>query len=116
MRLPVFRRSKYGSKRQHYGGRVYHSGLEARVAERLDTMRKARDKSERVVDVKCQVPVEFYVGGVKVATWKVDFQVTFADGRQEWWEAKGFETADYRIKKHLFEALYPDRILKVVRA
>jgi hypothetical protein len=109
-------RNKYGAKRQSYGGNHYHSKLEATVAARLDTLRSARVKAERVTEVRRQVAVPLMVNGKTVATWKVDFLVTYGDGREEYVEAKGFETADYRIKRNLFEALFPDRTLRIVRA
>ena len=108
-------RNKYGAKRQVYAGERYDSGLEARVAAQLDALRKAKVASERVVEVRRQVSVPLLVNGKTVATWKVDFLVTYANGREVYLEAKGFETADYRIKRKLFEALYPERELRIVR-
>ena len=106
--------NKFNASRARYGDHVYHSRLEARVAARLDLLQKAR--ANPAVKIERQVPAVFYVNGVKVATWKVDFRVTYKDGTVEWVEAKGFETGEYRIKKKLFEALYPAETLRVVRA
>jgi hypothetical protein len=109
------KRTKYGAKRQSYGGNLYHSGLEARVAARLDSLRSARDPQERVVNVERQVRVSLDVNGVHICNYYCDFLVEYADGRVVWTEAKGMSTDLWRIKERLFRACYPDRVLEVVR-
>jgi hypothetical protein len=44
----------------------------------------------------------------------VDFFVTFRDGHQEYWEAKGVRTAVWRIKYKLFTDNFP-KLKYVVR-
>jgi hypothetical protein len=55
------------------------------------------------------------VNGKHIANYFCDFLVTFEDGREEWHEVKGFQTEVWRLKEKLFRAIYPDRILKVIR-
>jgi len=78
-------------------------------------MMRAADPAERVVSWRGQVNVPLVVNGVKVCTYIPDFLVTFGDGREEYHEVKGFETREWRIKEKLFRALYPERVLKVIR-
>jgi hypothetical protein len=98
-----------------YAGGLFHSRLEARYAARLDLLRKAKDRHLRVVDVKRQVKMDLSVNGKHIAFWYVDFEVTFGDGRVELHEVKGFDTEVYRLKKKLFDALYPNRTLVMFR-
>jgi hypothetical protein len=111
----VATRNKFNASKARYGDVVYHSKLEARVAQQLDALRNAKNPAERVVNVSRQVSVPLVVNGTTVATWKIDFRVDYANGTTKFIEAKGFETADYRIKRNLFEALYPDETLEIVR-
>lgn len=98
-----------------YAGVIYHSRAEARYAARLDQLRAAAAPRERVVGVERQVRVPLTVNGHVVTTWIPDFRVTFADGRTELHEVKGFETQEWKIKRKLFEALHPNIVLVVVK-
>lgn len=98
-----------------YVGVVYHSRAEARYAARLDQLRGAADPKERVVSVQGQVRIPLEVYGRLVTTWIADFKVSFADGRTEIHEVKGFETPEWKIKRKLFEALRPWVVLRIVK-
>lgn len=43
-----------------------------------------------------------------IAKHKVDFLVTFSNGKKQVHEFKGYETRDFKIKKKMFEELYPN--------
>lgn len=109
------RENKYGAVKCRYNGDLYHSGKEARYAALLDVLRKAEDPKERVRKWERQVRMPLIVKGKLIANWYIDFLVTFADGRKEYHEVKGFATESYRLKRNLFEALYPGHKLKVIR-
>lgn len=47
-------------------------------------------------------------------TYRADFMLFFTDGHVEIWEAKGYDTPEWVIKKKLVESLYPIEI-KVVK-
>ena len=66
--------------------------------------------------IETQKTFRMAVNGRHVTGHRVDFFVTFTDGRQEVYEYKGFETAAWRIKHKLFEALYPDIPYIIIRA
>ena len=89
--------------------------MEARYAAILDTLKKARDENERVVSFDRQVKVSLDINGKHIANYYMDFLVHFADGREEWWEIKGYETNEWKLKAKLFQALYPDRIYRVFK-
>jgi hypothetical protein len=110
------RRSKHNAVPQTYDGERYHSGLEMRYAKHLDTLRKARAKADRVVDVKRQVKASLDVNGVHIANYFIDFVVTYGDGRVEWVEVKGFGTDVWKMKAKLFEALHPEKSYRIVWA
>lgn len=110
-----FTRSKYGAATTVYEGSRYHSKKEAAYARKLDLLRHAQDDRERVVEWRRQIKVPLHVNGVLIANYYCDFLVSFADGREEWHEVKGFETEVWRLKEKLFRAVFPMRILKVIR-
>lgn len=44
-----------------------------------------------------------------------DFKVLYQDGRVEVEDVKGVETAEFRLKRKMFEAAFPDLTIKIVR-
>lgn len=112
----VGRRSKagkFGNIPKVYGDREYHSTMEAQYARNLDLRKHAL--VDRVKEWKAQVPVKLEVNGHLVTTYVCDFVVEYVDGRIEWVEIKGFETETWKIKEKLFRALFPERMLLVVK-
>lgn len=107
--------SKYGSVSASYGGVMFHSRKEANYAAELDMRKKATDPAERVVWWKRQVRVSLDVNGVHICDYICDFLVKYADGHMQYEEVKGFDTDVWRLKEKLFRALFPKRILKVIR-
>lgn len=105
--------SKYRNKRTEYDGRIFDSKKEAEFARLLDVCRKASDASDRVVDVQFQPVFPVLINGKKIFTYKADFTVTYADGRVEIIDVKGFKTPVYRLKKKAVEAYYKIKILEV---
>lgn len=89
-------RSKYRAVRTN----GYASKLEARVAARLHAL-----KASGVINVLLeQVPIKF-ASGVKFVC---DFMAIYDGGRVEFVEAKGVETAAFKIKMRLLEAERPE--------
>jgi len=116
--------NKYNAKKTKYGGKTYDSKGEAKYRAKLDLLRKAKNKSERVTEIRDQYPVDVKLFGQHLLTHKVDFLVTYADGRKELHEYKGFETREWQIIRKLIEILLPlgklgntepDWIYKVIR-
>ena len=111
----AIRSHKFNASKARYNGTVYHSKKEAAYAARLDMLKKAADPKERVDAWERQVKIPLVVNGKLIANWYVDFRIVYADLRIEYHEVKGFQTEDYRLKRKLFEAIYPDYVLKVLR-
>ena len=95
------RKGKYGSYSATYNGYTYMSRKEALYAAELDLLKKAHMPANRVVSYQRQVKVPLHVNGKVVANYYCDFLVKYADGREEFQEVKGFETAIWkRNEKH----------------
>lgn len=96
--------NKYKSVSTVYSGVQYHSKGEAGYAAELDLRLKAKD----IKAWRRQVKVSLDVNGRHIANYFVDFVVTHLDDTEEYVEYKGFSTEVFRLKRLLFEALYPD--------
>ncbi len=109
-------RHKYGvapKSQRTWNGVVYDSKKEMSYAMSLDQLKWADKESERVVDIKSQVPYEIKINGIKICKYILDFEVTYADGRVEFVDAKGFLTPVYRLKKKLMLAIHKIEIKEV---
>jgi hypothetical protein len=105
------RANKYGAQKTEFQGRHYDSKHEAGIAGELELLRRAGE----VVKIEPQVTYNLYgKNGSKICTHRPDFTVTFKDGHQEIWEAKGYWTPVYSIKLKLFEDNYPELIYYVI--
>jgi len=60
-----------------------------------------------------QVSYKFVHNGVKICEYRADFVVTFGDGRVEVWDAKGFKTDVYKLKKRMMMAFFNIYIVEV---
>lgn len=105
------KKHKYFAKKTVYNGIEYPSQLEARTAQRLDLMRRATNFHDRVTKVERQHEFVLIHPPIK---YKADFLVHFADGRIEVWEAKGFETKEWRKRKKLMAQQFPHILVKVI--
>lgn len=103
-RRPYGNRNKYGAKRAD----GFPSKLEAAVYGILLT----RERLGEIKSIKRQQTVVLQDGGRETKiTWRVDF--SFSDCATDaccYAEAKGFETADYKIKLKLWRANPPARL------
>lgn len=94
--------TKFHNKKVTLDGITFDSKLEAELYKTLMILKAAG----KIYSVECHVPFALHGhGGVKVATYKLDFKVLgFAHPR--YIEAKGVWTSTARLKKKLFEAEY----------
>lgn len=107
--IQEFRGGRYPQvQSQVYNGRAYDSKFEASVAKELDTLRKAANPRERVVDVEPQHKVEIRspITDKLICRYYVDFRVEYADGHIELIEAKGHRTEVFRLKLKLLEQIW----------
>lgn len=93
---------KYNNQPTNHRNFKYDSKFEAQVRMVLDEHLSAG----RLVEIENQKRVELWAEGEHIIDYKVDFRVVHKDGRVIWVEAKGFETADWRIKRNLMEKIY----------
>lgn len=114
---------KEGSKKLKFG-----SKKEAQYYEQVKMLKGARYKKDRVVKIECQVPFElqpaFTKNGKKYQPMRyiADFRVTYADGRVEVVDVKGYDkkndkfliTKDFALKKKIFEYKYKHLTIKIV--
>lgn len=102
-----FKANKYGAKRTEFDGYKYDSKFEAGVAADLTLRKRAKD----IKDFDKQYKVEMWAydeNGNKAmkVTHKVDFRIHHNDGSYELLEAKGVETADYKMRRKWLEAFW----------
>jgi len=112
---------KYGNTKTTYNGERYDSKFEAGVARTLEIRKRAGEIKdfERQFKIEC-IPYDSTGRPVlecKVSH-KVDFRVHELDGSFTLVEAKGFETADYKMRKKCLEKFWipdhPDHEYQVV--
>lgn len=99
--------SKYNASRTSLDGITYDSAKEASYAAELTLRQKAGDieRWER------QVVIALVVNGRKICDYRIDFVVFYPDGRREYVEVKGMETALWKLKWNLLKALHEDEFL-----
>lgn len=112
--------NKYGAKKTIFNGYKYDSKFEAGVAASLEIRKKAND----IKDYEQQFKVEIWCyreTGEKAfkVSHKVDFRIHHNDGSYELLEAKGVETADYKMRRKFLENIWlpdhPDHTYTVVK-
>jgi len=109
------KQNKYGAVKQTYNGYSYHSKKEAAYAMELDLRVKAKD----ILKWDRQVKIEIRAFDKHICNYYIDFVITHTDGLLEYIEVKGFETAVWRLKWKLtnamFEKEYPYHKLTLVK-
>ena len=111
MYLQIRRLNKYDNQSSTYNGVIYHSHKERSYAQELDLRVKAGELKEW----KRQVPIDLVVNGIKICRYYIDFVEIDPKGNETYVEIKGYETAVWRLKWRLFDALFPALDKKVVK-
>lgn len=101
--------TKYNNKRTIYNGNYYDSKLEAGYAQYLDLQLKAG----LIKGWRRQVTKHLEVNGVRVCSYRLDFEVDHNNGVIEYVEVKGFWTPQARLKVKLFQAIYGVKVTVV---
>lgn len=101
-----YKRNKYGAKKTTVDGITFDSKWEAQRWGELQAM----ERGGLVRDLERQVKYDIVVNGEKICRYIADFRYKIVDddgGEKEVVEdAKGFETADFKIKKKLMRAVH----------
>lgn len=93
--------NKYSAIKTEVDGIIFDSKREATRYQDL----RYRQAAGEISDLKLQVSYPLVVNGVKIATYRADFE--YLEGEQKITEdAKGCKTPTYRIKKKLMLAIY----------
>ena len=111
-------RNKYNTSpkdQRTHEGIVFDSKLEMNYYKRLLLLKNATMKELKVVDIKMQYVFQLSVNEKKVCKYVCDFVVTYADGRIEYIDVKGFKTAIYRLKKKFVEAQFGIEIIEITK-
>ena len=104
-------KQKYKARRKEYNGIIYDSSFEAKYAFELDWRKKIND----IKDWERQITFELKVNDVLICKYIIDFLIIHNGGKKEYIETKGFETKDWKIKRKLFQALYPELNYKIIK-
>lgn len=102
--IHYFSKNKYNAKRTKCSlGHSHRSKLESHYCNSLQTLKKAGT----IKDFEFEKRYPLIVNEIVVGYHKPDFTVTRNDGGIEVHETKGMETADWHIRKNIFEAMNP---------
>jgi hypothetical protein len=102
-----FKRNKYNAQKTKALGRSFDSKFESTVAVDLEQ----KKQSGEIIDYDCQYKVEMWAytkdgkPAIKLSH-KIDFRVHHHDGTFELLEAKGIETADYKMRRNFLLNLW----------
>jgi hypothetical protein len=108
------KKSKYNARRESASslGLIDGYRFDSNLERNLYACLKSMVRAGTLRDVQPQVTV--YLSDARIP-YRVDFSVFDLElGETVWWEAKGFETSDWRIKKKLWSVYGPGR-LRIVR-
>lgn len=109
--------NKFNAKRVVIDGVTFDSKKEGERYRVLKTLRNHADPAQKVTKIKRQVPYLVEVNGQKICNYKLDFEVTYGDGRVEYEDVKGLRKGSayqvFRLKKKLVEAIYGIKIIEI---
>lgn len=104
-------RTKFGARKTTYNGREYASKKEAQYAQDLDLLVKGKVLSRW----EAQVAIPLFVGGKRICKYIIDFVEYDMKGEPTYIEIKGFETAVWKLKWKLFDAIFPQLQKRIVK-
>jgi len=110
-------RNKYNNQKTIVDGIEFDSKKEADYYCRLRLLKKAGEIKDIGLQQKYILQPGFEKNGIKYQpiVYIADFVITNNDGTTEVIDTKGVETQVFRIKKKLFEYVYPELELKIVK-
>ena len=101
-----YKRNKYGARKTTVDGITFDSKWEAQRWGELQAM----ERGGLVRDLERQVKYDIVVNGEKICRYIADFRYKMVDDdgstKEVVEDAKGFETADFKIKKKLMKAVH----------
>ena len=111
------RKSKYNNQKTMVDGIKFDSKKEAEYYCQLKLLKQAGKIKDYRLQPRYELQPAFKKNGKKyrAITYIADFAIINNDGTTEVVDIKGVETQVFKIKKKLFEYMYPDLNLKVVK-
>lgn len=105
-----FRPKKYGNSTCFVDGIRFDSRREADYYGQL----KMEQRAKLIKSFERQVTFDLVVNGKRICGHRVDFLVLLNDGSQEVREVKGYATAEWDLKRKIFEATQdiPYKVIK----
>lgn len=111
------KKNKYGNRKTEIDGIKFDSQKEAEYYCQLKLLKQAGEIKDFGMQQKYELLPTFKKNGVthRSITYIADFVITNNDGTADIVDIKGMETQVYKIKQKLFEYMYPDLSLKIVK-
>ncbi len=111
------KRSKYNNKKTWVDGICFDSKKEAEYYCQLKLLKQAGEIRDFGLQPRYELQPTFKKNGTtyRSITYIADFVVVNNDGTTEIIDIKGIETQVFKIKQKLFEYIYPDLSLKVIK-
>lgn len=104
-RIKSEKKKKYSNVKTEIHGRTFDSKGEAGLFVELQN----REKAGEIKDLRCQESVYLTDAEIRYIP---DFSfVNVSTGEKEFWEFKGFETAEWRLKKKLWRYYGPGKLV-----
>jgi hypothetical protein len=110
-------KSKYGAKKCEVDGYIFDSVMEAKFYVHLKLEKQKGNVIAYELQPKYILQESFKKDGktVRAIAYISDFLVTHKDGTKIVYDVKGRETADFKLKKKMFDFRYRDLTLKCVQ-
>lgn len=110
-------KSKYGAKKCEIDGYTFDSIMEGRFYVHLKQEKQKGNIIDYELQPKYVLQESFKKNGktIRAIAYISDFLVTYKDGSQIVYDVKGRETADFKLKKKMFDYKYRDLTLKCVQ-
>ncbi len=110
-------KSKYGSKKCEIDGEMFDSIMEGKFYVYIKEQKRIGKIKSFEIHPVFPLLESFpkYGKVIRSITYISDFRVMYADGSEIIYDVKGRETADFKIKKKLFDFKYRNLILKCVQ-
>jgi hypothetical protein len=109
--------TKYHAKRTEIDGISFDSMAEGEYYRHLKQQQEEGVIESFELQPKYILQSGFYKGGkhFRPIMYVADFDIWYPDGTREVIDVKGFETADFKIKRKLFEKKYPSVTLTLMK-
>ncbi|WP_249323475.1 DUF1064 domain-containing protein [Wansuia hejianensis] len=111
------KKNKYRNIKTQVDGITFDSKKEAEYYCKLKLLKQAGEIKDFGLQPRYELQPTFRKNGTtyRAITYVADFIITNLDGTTEVVDIKGVETQVFKIKQKLFEYMYPDLSLKVIK-